>query len=159
MTATPRTTVRFTLNGEPREAVVEPRRTLLHFLRDDLHLTGTKEACSEGECGACTLWLDGKAVNACLIFAVEIDGREVTTIEGVRDGRAGPLVDALAAAGGVQCGFCIPGVVMSALKLLERNPAPTREQVLAGLSGNLCRCTGYKKIVDAILTVAGGARP
>jgi carbon-monoxide dehydrogenase small subunit len=148
------TTIHLTVNGEPREASADPRTTLLHLLREVLHLTGTKESCAEGECGACTVWLDGKAVNSCLIFAVEAEGRQVTTIEGVRSGAAAPLVDALAALGGVQCGFCIPGIVMSAAKLLEKNPRPTREEILVGLSGNLCRCTGYQKIIEAILTVA-----
>ncbi|HEX7128128.1 MAG TPA: (2Fe-2S)-binding protein [Thermodesulfobacteriota bacterium] len=148
------TTIRLTVNGEAREAQVDPRTTLLHFLREALHLTGTKESCAEGECGACTVWLDGRTVNACLVFAVEADGREVTTIEGLRSGRARPLIEALAALGGVQCGFCVPGIVMSAAKLLETTPNPTREDVLVGLSGNLCRCTGYQKIIEAILTVA-----
>ncbi len=148
------TTIRLTVNGEPREASADPRQTLLHFLREDLHLTGTKESCAEGECGACTVWLDGKAVNSCLVFAVEAEGREVTTIEGLRDGAGRPLVEALAAVGGVQCGFCIPGIVMSAAKLLETRPSPSRDEVRVGLSGNLCRCTGYQKIIEAILLVA-----
>ncbi len=152
--------IRLAVNGTVREAEADVRTSLLHFLRDHLHLTGTKESCAEGECGACTVRLDGRLVNSCLVFAVEADGRSVTTIEGLNpEGRFHPLVEALAAAGGVQCGFCIPGMVMAAAALLEQVPNPTREEVRAGLSGNLCRCTGYQKIVDAVLAVARAGRP
>ena len=150
-------TIRLTVNGEAREAALDPRTTLLHFLREELHLTGTKESCAEGECGACTVWLDGRVVNACLILALEAEGASVTTVEGLRAAEH-PLIDALARAGGVQCGFCIPGMVMSAARLLEANPAPTREEVRVGLSGNLCRCTGYQKIIDAVMSVGEGDR-
>ena len=148
-------TVRLTVNGREREAAVGVHHTLLDFLRDDLHLTGAKECCAEGECGACTVLLDGDAVNSCLVLAVEADGQTVTTIEGLsdRDGLSG-IQDAFLATGSVQCGICIPGMVMSAHYLLEQNAAPTPAEIREGLSGNLCRCGGYNQICAAVAQAA-----
>ena len=128
-------------------------QTLLDLLRDSLRLTGTKECCAEGECGACTVLLDGEAVCSCLVMAAETAGHEITTIEGLASGgRLDPLQAAFIESGAVQCGFCIPGMIMSARALLDLNPRPTREEVQDALSGNLCRCGGYSRIVDAVLT-------
>ena len=129
--------------------------TLLDFLRLDLNLTGTKEGCGEGECGACSVNMGGKLVDSCLILAVEADGQEVQTVEGVaQDGRLHPVQKAFAEKGGAQCGYCTPGMIMAAKYLLDHNSSPTSEQVLHGISGNLCRCTGYGAIVEAILEAA-----
>ena len=143
------------VNGREFEAEVAPHHTLLDVLRDRFSLTGTKECCAEGECGACTVLMDGHAVNSCLVLAVEANGLEVTTIEGLsdRDGLSG-IQDAFLATGSVQCGFCIPGMVMSAHYLLEQNAAPTPAEIREGLSGNLCRCGGYNQICAAVAQAA-----
>jgi len=147
------------VNGRREEVAVEPRRTLLELLREDLELTGTKHGCGEGDCGACVVLLDGEAVNACLVLALEAAGREVVTIEGVADGnRLHPIQQAFVEVGAVQCGYCTPGMVLTARALLARNPRPTDAQVRRAISGNLCRCTGYQKIVEAILDAADRLR-
>jgi carbon-monoxide dehydrogenase small subunit len=147
--------IRVKVNGENHEREVRPSRTLLDFLRLDLNLTGTKEGCGEGECGACSVIMGGKLVDSCLILAVEADGQEIQTVEGVaQDGRLHPVQRTFAEKGGAQCGYCTPGMIMAAKYLLDRNPSPTSEQVLQGISGNLCRCTGYGAIVEAILEAA-----
>lgn len=144
-----------TVNGETYEKKVSPSKSLLNFLRTDLNLTGTKEGCGEGECGACTVVLAGRLVDSCLILAVEADGEEIETIEGIsRNGRLHPLQKAFAEMGAAQCGFCTPGMLMAAKYLLDHNPSPTPEQVSQAVAGNLCRCTGYGTIVDAILSAA-----
>jgi carbon-monoxide dehydrogenase small subunit len=144
-----------TVNGVQHEVAVEPRQSLLQVLREVLCLTGTKEGCSEGECGACTVILDGQTVDSCLIFGLEANGREVLTIEGLAQGnQLHPLQTALAEYGGVQCGFCTPGMILAAKALLENNPQPTEADIRRGISGNLCRCTGYVKIVEAIKAAA-----
>lgn len=142
-----------TINGFPYEMEVEPRRTLLELLRDDLDLTGTKEGCGMGECGACTVLLDGKPVKSCILLAVQADGKEVTTIEGLEksDGTLHPIQQAFIDHGAIQCGFCTPGMVLTAKALLDENPNPTELEVRKAIAGNLCRCTGYQKIVEAIL--------
>lgn len=143
------------VNGREFEAAIAPDHTLLDVLRDQFGLTGTKECCAEGECGACTVLMDGHAVNSCLVLAVEAEGHEVTTIEGLSDGdRLSPVQDAFLATGGVQCGFCIPGMVLSAHYLLAENPAPTSAEIKEGLSGNLCRCGGYNQICAAVARAA-----
>jgi carbon-monoxide dehydrogenase small subunit len=147
--------VQVAINGRPYAAWVDTRLSLLHFLRETLDLTGTKEGCAEGECGACSVILDGRLVDACLIFAVEANGREIRTVEGLRDGRGlHRLQSAFLEAGAIQCGFCIPGLLMAAAALLERNPAPTEDEIRLALAGNLCRCTGYQKIVQAVAVAA-----
>jgi carbon-monoxide dehydrogenase small subunit len=146
-----------TVNGTPYEVAIEPRQSLLQLLREELHLTGTKEGCSEGECGACTVLLDGKTVDSCLIFALEAQGREVTTIEGLAQGdQLHPVQKAFAEYGAVQCGFCTPGMILAAKALLDSNPHPTELEIRQGIAGNLCRCTGYVKIVEAIQAAARG---
>ena len=146
-----------TVNGTPYEVAIEPRQSLLQLLREELHLTGTKEGCSEGECGACTVLLDGKTVDSCLIFALEAQGREVTTIEGLAQGdQLHPIQKAFAEYGAVQCGFCTPGMILAAKALLDSNPHPTELEIRQGIAGNLCRCTGYVKIVEAIQAAARG---
>jgi aerobic-type carbon monoxide dehydrogenase small subunit (CoxS/CutS family) len=149
--------VRPTVNGVPRAIDVSSTETLLDALRWDLNLTGSKECCAEGECGACTVLLDGRAVNACLVLAVEADGMDITTIEGLGGGGLSRLQDAFMETGAIQCGFCIPGMVMAAQALLEQNPRPNRDETREGLSGNLCRCAGYERIIDAVLHAADGA--
>ena len=140
-----------TVNGEPAETLFAPYKTLLEVLREDLGLTGTKHGCELGECGACTVLLDGAPVLSCLVLAVECQGRSVQTIEGLARGpELHPLQAAFADFGGSQCGYCTPGVIMTAKALLENNPHPTREQIKEATGGNLCRCTGYQQIVDAI---------
>jgi aerobic carbon-monoxide dehydrogenase small subunit len=149
--------VRLTVNGRDHELEVVAHHTLLDVLRDELGLTGTKECCAEGECGACTVMMDGRSVDSCLVLAVEADGLEVTTIEGLgANGKLSPLQDAFLDAGAVQCGFCIPGMVMSAHALLLRIPRPTDEEIREALSGNLCRCGGYNQICAAVATAAAG---
>jgi aerobic-type carbon monoxide dehydrogenase small subunit (CoxS/CutS family) len=145
-----------TVNGTHRSVAIEPHRPLLDVLREELDLTGTKECCAVGECGACTVIVDGRAVNSCLVLAIEVDGATVTTVEGLAPdpGRLSRLQDAFLERGAVQCGFCIPGMVVSAQCLLATNPSPTVEEVREGLSGNLCRCAGYNRIVDAVLAAA-----
>jgi carbon-monoxide dehydrogenase small subunit len=138
-----------------RELELETHRTLLETLRDQLHLTGTKECCSVGECGSCTVLLNDRAVNSCLILAVEADGGDVTTIEGLAgDGCRSVLQDAFVETGAVQCGFCIPGMIMAAEYLLRTNANPTEAEIKEGLVGNLCRCAGYSRIVEAVATAA-----
>ena len=147
--------IKFRLNGRKVELDVPPGRRLLDLLREDLGLTGTKEGCGEGECGACAVIVDGKLRLSCLTTAIQVDGKEVLTVEGLaRDGKLHPIQEALVETAGLQCGFCTPGFVMAAYALLLENPRPTREEVRAWLSGNLCRCTGYEKIVDAVLLAA-----
>ena len=144
-----------TVNGECYEKEVVPATSLLDFLRTDLNLTGTKEGCGEGECGACAVILNGRLVDSCLILAIEADGQTIQTIEGVGfNGRLHPLQKAFAEKGAAQCGYCTPGMIMVAKNLLDHNPAPTAEQALKAIAGNLCRCTGYGTIVDAILSAA-----
>jgi carbon-monoxide dehydrogenase small subunit len=149
-----------TVNGKRRSVATEPHRPLLDVLREELDLTGTKECCAVGECGACTVLVDGRAVNACLVLAAEVDGATVTTVEGLAPGgdRLSRLQDAFLERGAVQCGFCIPGMLVSAQYLLAANPDPTAEEVREGLSGNLCRCAGYSRIVDAVLAAARADR-
>ena len=150
MTDPPR--YRLRVNGQAHDVSAPVHHTLLDVLRDVLRLTGTKECCAEGECGACTVHVDGMAVCACLVMAAEMPGHEITTIEGLASGgRLDPLQAAFVESGAVQCGFCIPGMIMSAHALLAANPKPTREEVQDALSGNLCRCGGYSRIVDAVL--------
>ena len=147
--------VKFSVNGEPIELLVPANRTLLSVLREDLALTGTKEGCGAGECGACTVIMDGKPVNACLILAPELNGKRIETVEGLADGdRLSPLQESFIEHMALQCGFCTPGMLMSAEALLRENPHPSREDIACAMSGTLCRCTGYKKIVEAIEAVA-----
>lgn len=151
--------VRLTLNvnGKSRRISARPDAFLVDVLRDQLALTGTKYGCGMGECGACTVLLDGAAVYSCLALAIETQGHEITTIEGLAQGRSlDPVQRAFADAGGVQCGFCTPGMVLAARALLDERPRPTEAEVRRALSGNLCRCTGYGKIVQAVLAVAEG---
>ncbi len=143
------------VNGEPYEVAVEPRMTLLDVLRDNLGLTGTKKACDLGNCGSCTVLLDGKPVVSCLLLAVDTRGRDILTIEGLaKNGQLHPLQQAFVDYTALQCGFCTPGMLLSAKALLDSNPEPTEEEVKEAISGNLCRCTGYGNIVEAILKVA-----
>ena len=147
------------VNGEEHRLEVEPRRLLADVLRDDLGLTGTHLGCEQGACGACTVLLDGGAVRSCLLFAVQAEGVEVTTVEGLAAGGAlHPLQEAFRDHHALQCGFCTPGMLLAALDLLARIPAPTGAEVREELSGNLCRCTGYGRIVDAVLDAAGRMR-
>ena len=147
--------LRMTVNGERMEVVVKPSTMLLDVLRDALGLTGTKKGCGCGECGSCTVILDGKAVTSCIIPAMKAMDKEVLTIEGLgRPGKLHPIQDAFIKYGAIQCGFCTPGMVLSVKALLEDNPNPTEEEVRVAISGNLCRCTGYVKIVDAVLAAA-----
>lgn len=142
---------RFVLNGESVEIESDPSRTLLDVLRTDFGLTGTKSGCGEGDCGVCTVLLDGKAVNSCLTLLGKVEGKEVTTIEGLaRDGRLHPLQEAFIEYGAIQCGFCSPGMILSAKALLDENPTPSEDEIREAIAGNLCRCTGYTKIVEAI---------
>ncbi len=143
------------VDGVRREAEIEPSTSLLTLLRDELSLPATKSACDQGECGACSVWLDGDVVCACLVPAVQADGRAVRTVSSLANGVLHPLQQAFLDAGAVQCGFCTPGMLVVAADLLERNPAPTEQEVVEALAGNLCRCTGYRKIVDAVLLAAG----
>jgi aerobic carbon-monoxide dehydrogenase small subunit len=143
--------VQLTINGQPVEAVVEPNRTLLQFLREDLGLTGTKHGCGLGDCGACTVIMDGQPVNSCLVLAIQANGRDVLTIEGLAEnGKLHPIQQAFVDKGAIQCGFCTPGMILSAKALLDSNPKPTEQEIRMAISGNLCRCTGYQKIVEAI---------
>ena len=145
------------VNGREHRRDVRPHHTLLEVLRDDLGLTGSKECCAEGECGACTVLVNGRAVCACLMLAAETDGDDITTIEGLaNDDRLDAVQQAFIAAGAVQCGFCIPGMIMSAKYLLMNNAHPTVAEIQEGLSGNLCRCGGYHRIIDAVARAAAG---
>lgn len=147
--------VTLTVNGALHEVLVEPDRTLLDVLRTDLGLRGTKTSCREGRCGACTVLLDGIAANACLVLAASTDGRPITTIEGLaRDGVLHPLQQAFVDHGAIQCGYCTPGMIMSAKALLDERPAPTVTEVREALAGNFCRCTGYTKIIEAVAAAA-----
>lgn len=152
--------IRFVLNGREIEIEVPPHWSLLRLLREKLELTGTKEGCGIGECGVCTVLLDGMPVNSCLILAPKVDGRRVETIEGLGSRESlHPLQRSFIESGAVQCGFCTPGMLMSAKALLEKNPHPTREEIKEAISGNLCRCTGYQQIIEAIEAVTSkGAR-
>jgi len=147
----------FTVNGRSRSADVAVHHTLLEVLRDDLFLTGTKECCLVGECGACTVLVDGRSVDSCLMLAVEADGTTVTTVEGLAAGdRLHPLQQAFLDTGAAQCGFCIPGQLVSAQALLSVTPHPTRAEIEEALAGNLCRCAGYEQIIEAVLAAAAG---
>ncbi|HKZ87107.1 MAG TPA: (2Fe-2S)-binding protein [Anaerolineae bacterium] len=152
----PKLVLTLTVNGEPRELLIDPRRTLLDVLRNQLELRGTHRGCDTGNCGACTVILDGRLVTSCMVLAADCDGAEVLTVEGISpDGQLHPVQRALVEQGGIQCGYCTPGMVVASVALLNANPHPTEEEVRMGLAGNLCRCTGYKKIVEAVLAVAG----
>ncbi|CQR72361.1 Nicotinate dehydrogenase small FeS subunit [Sporomusa ovata DSM 2662] len=157
--AVEKTLIEFTLNGKKIKAEVTADRLLIDLLRDDLGLTGTKKGCGVGECGACTVILDGKTVDSCLVMAVVVDGCNITTIEGLaNNGTLHPLQQSFIDHGAVQCGFCTPGMIMSAKALLDENPAPTREEIKVAMSGNVCRCTGYKKIVESVAAVSEGCK-
>ena len=153
-------TVKLTVNGQARDASVEPRMTLADFLREKLRLTGTHLGCEHGVCGACTVLLDGAAVRACLVLAVQADGAEVTTVEGIAPpgGGLSPVQAAFRDCHGLQCGFCTPGFIVSVTAFLRENPSPTDEEIREALSGNLCRCTGYQGIVKAVHRAAEAAR-
>lgn len=147
------------VNGETYEIAVDPRETLLDAIRDDIGLTGTKKGCDMGQCGTCTVIFDGKAVNSCLVLAVEAKGKDILTIEGLAKGtKLHPIQEAFINHGAIQCGFCTPGMIMSAKALLDENPNPTEEEVKKAVAGNLCRCTGYIKILEAIQAVAHKGR-
>ena len=151
----PKQVLSCTVNGEPVEVLVQPYVTLLDALREDLNLTGPKEGCGTGDCGACTVHLDGQPVASCLMLAMQARGREVRTIEGLGGADAlHPLQDAFVRLGVPQCGFCIPGVLMAAAAVLAENPRPTEEEIRYGIAGNLCRCTGYTKMLEAITEAA-----
>ena len=147
--------IRFMINGAPKRIAVPVEMTALTMIREELGLIGTKYGCGEGECGACTIMVDGNALNACLMFAVDCDGRELTTVEAIAETALGQkLRDAFVARGAVQCGFCTPGLMVQAKHLLDRHPHPSRDEIKRGIEGNLCRCTGYVKIIDAIAAAA-----
>ena len=148
--------IRLTANGVPYEVEAPPDETLLRLLRERIGLAGAKNACEQGECGSCTVWLDGELVCSCLVPAVQADGREVRTVESLANGDLHPVQEAFLAAGAVQCGFCTPGMVVTAVDLLERDPHPSDEAIREALAGNLCRCTGYQKIVDAAISARDG---
>jgi aerobic carbon-monoxide dehydrogenase small subunit len=151
--------VRMHVNGRSIDLDIPAHRTLLDVLRDVVRLTGTKECCSEGECGACTVLVNGQAVCSCLVLGVEMDGQHITTIEGIgADGQLDPIQEAFVATGAVQCGFCIPGLIVAARALLSAKPNPTRAEVQEALVGNLCRCGGYSRILDAVLLAADSRR-
>ena len=145
------TAVSMTVNGKARKAHVEPRLLLVHFLREQLNLTGTHVGCDTSQCGACTVLIDGRSVKSCTVFAVQADGSKITTIEGLAaNGELHPMQECFWEEHGLQCGFCTPGMIMSAVNLLADNPQPTEDQIREGISGNFCRCTGYQHIVNAI---------
>lgn len=147
------------VNKEDYKVMVRPGESLLDVLRNRLGMTGTKECCNEGDCGACTVIMGGRAVNACLVLAVEAEGEEILTVEGLaRGGGLHPLQEAFIKCGGFQCGFCTPGMLMSAKALLDENPDPTEDEIRRGISGNLCRCTGYVKIIDSVKEAASVMR-
>lgn len=149
-------TIAVTINGQAYERDVAGHRTLLHFLREEVGLTGSKEGCGAGECGACTVLLDGLAVNACMVLAVEAHGRRVDTIEGeAKAGKLSVIQEAFNRHHAVQCGFCTGGMIMSVRELLERNPKPTVDEIKEGIEGNFCRCTGYQQIIEAVLDASG----
>jgi carbon-monoxide dehydrogenase small subunit len=148
-----------TVNGVAHTSTVDERLLLAHYLRDTLDLTGTHIGCDTSSCGSCTVLLDGKAVKSCTVFAVQADGSQVTTVEGLaRDGQMHIVQQAFQEKHGLQCGFCTPGMIMTTVQILERNPKPTEEQIRAGLRGNLCRCTGYHNIVEAVKFAAAGGK-
>lgn len=152
---TEKSTITLTVNGEDYEISVKPNVSLLDVLRDELDFTGTKRGCDTGDCGACTVIMDGKAVNACLVLAMRADGCKIVTIEGMASGnKLDPIQEAFLEKGAVQCGFCTPGMALSTKALLDENPNPTKEEIKAGIAGNLCRCTGYTKIIEAIQTAS-----
>ena len=147
--------VQTTLNGDEIDVLVEPTQSLLDVLRDELHMTGTKEGCATGDCGACSVTIDGNLVCSCLVLGVEADGKEIETIEGMASGdQLHPLQEKFIEHVALQCGICTPGLLIAAKHLLEENPDPTEEEVRYGLAGNLCRCTGYQKVVEAVLDAA-----
>jgi len=147
--------VKLTINGTLYELSVQPWETLIEVIRDNLGLTGTKEGCGLGECGACTVIMDGKTVNSCLVLAAEADGKQITTIEGLAESdKLHPIQEAFVEHGGLQCGFCTPGMIMSAKALLDENPNPDEEEIRRGIAGNLCRCTGYTKIIESVKVAA-----
>jgi len=147
--------IKITVNGKTHELQVKPWATLLEVIRDDLGLTGTKEGCGLGECGACTVIMDGKTVNSCLVLAPEADGKEIITIEGLAQGdKLHPIQEAFMEQGGLQCGFCTPGIILSTKALLDENPKPTDEEIRRGIAGNFCRCTGYTKIFESVKAAA-----
>jgi len=147
--------IKVTVNGILHELSVQPWETLLDVIREHLGLTGTKEGCGLGECGACTIIMDGKTVNSCLVLAVEADNRVITTIEGLANGdELHPIQEAFIKCGGLQCGFCTPGMIMSAKALLEENPSPDDEEIRKAIAGNFCRCTGYTKIIESVKVAA-----
>ncbi|HKV33675.1 MAG TPA: (2Fe-2S)-binding protein [Pyrinomonadaceae bacterium] len=147
-----KTEIEFTVNGESHKLDVFPMARLLDVLREELHLTGTKEGCGEGECGACTVKLDGRIVNSCLVPIAQVNGADITTIEGVANGdQLHAVQQAFIDHGGAQCGICTPGMILAAVDLLERNPSPTEADIRTGLAGNLCRCTGYMKIFESVV--------
>lgn len=149
--------ISFTINGVATEVEVNPTMRLLDVIRDVLNLTGTKEGCSEGECGACTVLVDGKPVDSCLVLIGQVEGKSITTIEGLSKGKElHPLQKAFMEEGAIQCGYCTPGMILTAKALLDENPHPTEEDIRRSISGNLCRCTGYKKIVKAIQVASRG---
>ena len=148
-------TITTTVNGERFTRSVPVNMTLVEFIRDELHLNGTKEGCDEGECGPCTILFDGHPFNSCLVLAAEADGHEITTIEGMaHDGRLHPIQEAFLEVGAVQCGYCTPGMILSAKAVLDEFPDPTEAQIRTGIEGNICRCTGYNRIVSAIQLAA-----
>lgn len=145
--------ISLTVNGKKYEIAVKTNQTLLEVLRDEMGLTGTKEGCGEGDCGACAVLMDGKAVNSCLVLAVRANGRDIVTVEGLSEGgKLHPLQEAFVEHGAIQCGFCSPGMLISGKALLEKNPHPSEEETRLAISGNLCRCTGYQKIVESIMS-------
>ena len=148
-------TIQITVNGRPNEIEVDPWRTLLEVLRDQLNLTGTKQSCAEGHCGACTVLVEGEAVNACLMLALEANGCDIQTIEGLAgDGKLSPIQEAFVNYGAVQCGFCTPGMIMATKVFLEENQGPSDEEIKKALAGHLCRCTGYDQIIEAVRAAA-----
>ena len=152
-------TIQFMLNGQPIAIEVKPWRTLLEMIREDLNLTGTKEGCGHGECGSCTVMMGGKTVNSCLVPALEADGQAILTIEGLSEaGNLHPIQEAFVENSGMQCGFCTPGMIISAKALLDRNPDPSEEEIREAIAGNFCRCTGYTKIVESIGAAARALR-
>lgn len=151
--------ISFVINGKKKEMAISPNTTLLELLRDHLSLTGTKNGCEAGECGACTVLLDGRPVYACLVLAPKVDGKEIITIEGIgEEGKLHPVQKAFLTHGAVQCGFCTPGMILAAKALLDENPHPSREEIEDAISGNLCRCTGYLQIVKAIEASGKGGK-
>jgi aerobic-type carbon monoxide dehydrogenase small subunit (CoxS/CutS family) len=151
--------ITLTVNDETYEVVTAPNRTLLEVLRDELHFTGAKESCGEGACGSCTVLIDGQPVRSCLTLAVAVEGKAITTIEGLAQGdQLHPVQEAFVTHHAIQCGFCSPGMILTAVALLQENPQPTEEETRRALSGNTCRCTGYAKIVEAVQSLAGEGR-